>query len=120
MDTSATFFHDATVKDGSSPVTDPITPDRSRLLTTCLLSESALADPEFEKKLAIAETQMIAFHLEDMEVCTAVQRGFYAKGYQRGRLSHLEMPIWLFQRYLAARARGTYPTLDRPAAPSQK
>jgi hypothetical protein len=49
-----------------------------------------------------------------------VQRGFHARGYQRGRLSHLEMPIWLFQRYLAARARGTYPTMDRPAAPAQK
>jgi hypothetical protein len=30
------------------------------------------------------------------------------------------MSVWLFQRYLAARARGTWPTLDRPAAHGQK
>ncbi len=44
----------------------------------------------------------------------------HATGCQRGRLSHLEMPIWLIQRYLAARARGTYPTHDRPPAPGQR
>ncbi len=99
---------------------DPVAPDRSRLLTTCLVNDSAMADPEYDRKLALADKMLVDFHLEDMEVCTAVQRGFYASGYQRGRLSHLEMPIWLFQRYLAARARGTYPTLDRPAALSQK
>ena len=64
--------------------------------------------------------QSVAFHLEDMEVCMAVQRGYYSSGYQRGRLSHLEMPIWLIQRYLAARSRGTWPTMDRQAAVSQR
>ncbi len=99
---------------------EPVTPDRSRLLTTCLISDAALADPRYPEKLAAAERMLVDFHLEDMEVCTAVQRGLYATGYQRGRLSHLEMPVWLFQRYLAARARGTYPTLDRPPAAAQK
>ena len=60
------------------------------------------------------------FHLEDMEVCTAVQRGLYASGWQQGRLSHLEMPVWLFHRYLAARIRGAWPTDDRAAAPGQR
>jgi hypothetical protein len=55
-----------------------------------------------------------------MEVCTAVQRGLYASGWQQGRLSHLEMPVWLFHRYLAARIRGAWPTDDRPAAPGQR
>lgn len=99
---------------------DPLGPDRSRLLTMMMVPESAFADPDYEKKLTLAEQMLVDFHMEDMEVCTAVQRGFFATGYQRGRLSHLEMPIWLIQRYLAARARGTYPTLDRPAAPGQK
>jgi hypothetical protein len=63
---------------------------------------------------------MIEFHLEDMEMCTAIQRGMHSLGAQRGRLSHLEMSVWLLQRYLAARARGTWPTLDQPAAPSQR
>jgi phenylpropionate dioxygenase-like ring-hydroxylating dioxygenase large terminal subunit len=99
---------------------DPISPDRSRLMTAMLINKDAMEDPDYETKIKVAEKMMVDFHLEDMEVCTAVQRGFYAQGYQRGRLSHLEMPIWLFYRYLAARARGTYPTLDRPPAPSQK
>ncbi len=99
---------------------DPITPDRSRLSTTLLVNAEAQADPHFARKLATQEKMLIDFHMEDMEVCTAVQRGYYATGHQRGRLSHLEMPIWLIQRYLAARTRGTYPTLDRPGAPSMR
>jgi len=99
---------------------DPVAPDRSRLLTTMLVNEDALADADYEAKMEVANKMLVDFHLEDMEVCAAVQRGFYAKGYQRGRLSHLEMPIWLIQRYIAARSRGTYPTSDRPAAPSQR
>jgi len=49
------------------------------------------------------------FHLEDMMVNTAVQRGLHSSKVVRGRLSHLEEPIWLIQRYLAARAEGRYP-----------
>jgi hypothetical protein len=30
------------------------------------------------------------------------------------------MPVWLFQRYLAARLRHTWPTFEHPPAPSQK
>jgi phenylpropionate dioxygenase-like ring-hydroxylating dioxygenase large terminal subunit len=99
---------------------DPVSAERSRLLTTCLVNNDALNDPHFARKIAIADKMLVDFHMEDMEVCTAVQRGFYATGYQRGRLSHLEMPIWLIQRYLAARARGTYPAIEQPAAPSQR
>jgi phenylpropionate dioxygenase-like ring-hydroxylating dioxygenase large terminal subunit len=99
---------------------DPLSAERSRLLTTCLVPASARLDPAYDRKMQLAEQMLVDFHLEDMEVCTAVQRGFHARGYQRGRLSHLEMPIWLIQRYLAARARGTYPTHDRPPAPAQR
>jgi hypothetical protein len=99
---------------------DPLSAERSRLLTTCLVPASARQDPAYDRKMQLAEQMLVDFHLEDMEVCTAVQRGFHARGYQRGRLSHLEMPIWLIQRYLAARARGTYPTHDRSPAPAQR
>lgn len=99
---------------------DAITPHRSRLLTTCLVPSYAVQDPNYDEKMQVAEKMLIDFHLEDMEVCTAVQRGFHTKGYQRGRLSHLEMPIWLIQRYLAARSRGTYPATDAPPAPAQR
>jgi phenylpropionate dioxygenase-like ring-hydroxylating dioxygenase large terminal subunit len=99
---------------------DAITPNRSRLLTTCLVPSHAAEDPKYDEKMQVAGKMLVDFHLEDMEVCTAVQRGFHTKGYQRGRLSHLEMPIWLIQRYLAARSQGTYPATDTPPAPAQR
>ena len=99
---------------------DPLSARRSKLLTTCLLPKSARQDEMYASKLERAKKMLVDFHLEDMEVCTAVQRGFETRGYQLGRLSHLEMPIWLIQRYLAARIRDTYPTHDRPAAPPQR
>jgi phenylpropionate dioxygenase-like ring-hydroxylating dioxygenase large terminal subunit len=98
---------------------DPLTADRSRLLTSVLAPKSYRALPQFEKCKETASNAMVEFHLEDMDTCVAVQRGFYASGYQRGRMSHLEMPIWLLQRYLAARSKGLWPTEEMPAAPSQ-
>ena len=40
---------------------------------------------------------------EDMEVCAATQRGMRSDGYKQGRLSHLEEPVWHFQKYMAAK-----------------
>ena len=45
----------------------------------------------------------IKFHLEDMVVCGATQQGMRSLAYKRGRLSHLEEPIWHFQKYLASK-----------------
>jgi hypothetical protein len=45
------------------------------------------------------------FHLEDMEVCGAVQSGLASQAYSPGPLSALEAPIWLFQHYLARQIR---------------
>jgi phenylpropionate dioxygenase-like ring-hydroxylating dioxygenase large terminal subunit len=98
----------------------PLGPNRLKLLTTTLVSPSVLARDNFALLREKATASLIEFHLEDMEVCTAVQRGLYASGWQQGRLSHLEMPVWLFHRYLAARIRGVWPTDDQPAAPSQR
>ena len=98
----------------------PLGPDRLKLLTTTLLAPEALELPNFEKLREQAAEQLTAFHLEDMQVCTAVQRGLYASGWQPGRLSHLEMPLWLFHRYLASRIRGVWPTDDYEPAPSQR
>lgn len=98
----------------------PLAPGRMRLLTTLLVPREVAEDPKYPEWLAQGEPQAVQFHLEDMECCAAVQRGCMAPGFQRGRLSHLEMPIWLFHRYLAARARGTWPAMDRPAAPGQR
>jgi phenylpropionate dioxygenase-like ring-hydroxylating dioxygenase large terminal subunit len=98
----------------------PEGPHRHTLLTTLLVPRATTQLPDFAERLARGTAASVGFHLEDMEMCVGVQRGYYSSGYQRGRLSHLEMPIWLFQRYLAARARGVWPTLDRPAAAAQR
>jgi len=98
---------------------EPIGPDKLKVLTTVLVPKDVKAHPHFEQMLERGAADAVTFHLEDMEVVTAVQRSLYSKGYQRGRLSHLEMPIWLIQRYFAARARGTWPTMDRPGSPGQ-
>ena len=98
----------------------PEGPHRHTLLTTLLVPRSTTELPDFSERLERGAAASVGFHLEDLEMCIGVQRSYYASGYQRGRLSHLEMPIWLFHRYLAARARNTWPTVDRPAASSQR
>lgn len=100
--------------------TTPLGPNSIKLTTTMLVPKSTVKHPGFYDMLQKGISQSVSFHLEDMEVCTAVQRGYYSSGYQRGRLSHLEKPIWFIQRYLAARARGTWPTMDRETSPSQR
>lgn len=99
---------------------EPVAPDRLRLMTTMLVPESTTRHPNFNAMLERGRNEATEFHLEDMEMLSAVQRSMHSDGYQRGRLSHLEMPIWLIQRYLAAKIRGTKPTLDREAAPAQR
>lgn len=99
---------------------EPVEPNRLRLMTSVLVPPSTIAHPDYEHMLKRGRDEATAFHLEDMEMLAAVQRGLHASGYQRGRLSHLEMPIWLIQRYLAAAIRGKRPTWDREVAPSQR
>jgi phenylpropionate dioxygenase-like ring-hydroxylating dioxygenase large terminal subunit len=98
----------------------PEGPHRHTLQTSLLLPRSVSKLPDYEQRHRAAAEASVEFHLEDMEMCAGVQRSYYSSGYQRGRLSHLEMPIWLLQRYLAARARGSWPAMDAPPAPSQR
>ena len=98
----------------------PLGPNRLKLLTTTLFPSAVVAQKNFPLLRDKSAQSLVDFHLEDLEVCTAVQRGLYASCWQPGRLSHLEMPVWLFYRYLAARIRGVWPTDDHPAAPSQR
>lgn len=87
----------------------PDGPDHMTLSTTLLvLPESKLAD-NYEQCLQDAIKSLKQFHLEDMEVCSAVQTGLQSSRYQPGPLSHLEMPIWLFQQYLAQQILATSP-----------
>lgn len=71
------------------------------LRTTMLIHPESKQAEDYEQALAQSIESLNRFHLEDMEVCTAVQAGLHSARYQPGPLSHLEMPIWLFQRYLA-------------------
>ncbi|MES1026476.1 aromatic ring-hydroxylating dioxygenase subunit alpha [Gloeocapsa sp. BRSZ] len=71
------------------------------LHTTLLVTSKSKELPEFDRLLKQEIEALRKFHLEDVEVCTAVQRGLQSSVYSPGPLGHLEMPIWLFQRYLA-------------------
>ncbi|HAC58242.1 MAG: hypothetical protein CMI62_14905 [Parvibaculum sp.] len=87
----------------------PVAADRCLLLTTTLVSKKAKEAPGYAEAL-VSETDMLnTFHSEDMVMNAAVQRGLKSSKVVRGRLSHLEEPVWLIQRYLAARAEGRYP-----------
>ena len=57
----------------------PLGPDRLRLLTTVLLAPEVLELPNYEALRAQIAEQLTTFHLEDMHVCAAVQRGFYGE-----------------------------------------
>lgn len=83
----------------------PDGPQRVKLLTTLLVLPESKRMPDFEQRLA-AEVEMLKkFHAEDMEVCVAVQKGMNSSAYRPGRLSHLEVPIWHIQRFLARQLR---------------
>jgi phenylpropionate dioxygenase-like ring-hydroxylating dioxygenase large terminal subunit len=81
----------------------PTGPETCSLLTTLLVAPGAQTAPDYAARLAQAEQETLAFHLEDMAVCGAMQRGFRARGYTRGNLSLLEEPLLHIQRYLARR-----------------
>ncbi|MEN6543480.1 aromatic ring-hydroxylating dioxygenase subunit alpha [Parvibaculum sp.] len=88
---------------------EPVSASRCRLSTMTLISKEARADPSFDEVIE-AETKMLSdFHAQDMQVNQAVQKGLKSAHVVRGRLSHLEEPVWLIQRYLAARLDGRYP-----------
>ncbi|MCB1098346.1 MAG: Rieske 2Fe-2S domain-containing protein [Verrucomicrobiae bacterium] len=79
----------------------PTGPETCTLMTTMIIPRGASEIPDYEKILEKEIQAGIDFHMEDMEVCAATQRGVKSRGYKPGRLSHLEQPIWHFQKYLA-------------------
>lgn len=92
----------------------PMSADRCKLLTMTLVSRESMSAPDFAETVERERKMLRDFHIEDMLVNTAVQRGLGSAKAVRGRLSHLEEPVWLIQRYLAARARGAYPGQSDP------
>lgn len=91
---------------------EPLEAGRISLRTTLLVSPAAADSPDFVRIIE-QETEMLRqFHLEDMEVCGAVQSGLASQAYSPGPLSALEAPIWLFQRYLARQIRALQPATE--------
>lgn len=87
----------------------PEGPERMRLVTTLLVRPEARRLPDYEQRLGEDLDLLRRFHLEDMEMCTAVQRGMRSIAYRPGPLSHLEKPLWHIQRYLARRIVASSP-----------
>lgn len=86
---------------------EPQSADKMILRTTMLIHpESELTD-NYEETLTEQVELMRKFHMEDMEVCSAVQKGVTSSFYKSGPLSKLEEPIWQLQRYLARNIKAT-------------
>jgi phenylpropionate dioxygenase-like ring-hydroxylating dioxygenase large terminal subunit len=79
----------------------PTGPETCTLMTTMIISKGAKDLANYEDVLKQEVQGGINFHMEDMEVCVATQRGMNSAGHTPGRLSHLEEPIWQFEKYLA-------------------
>ncbi|MCU0794477.1 MAG: aromatic ring-hydroxylating dioxygenase subunit alpha [Akkermansiaceae bacterium] len=83
----------------------PTGPESSSLVTTLFVHPSAMEAPGYQETLEREIQAGIDFHMEDMEMCTATQRGLASAGYAPGRLSHLEETIWQLQRWIAGRIK---------------
>lgn len=83
----------------------PTGPETCSLTTTMLVHPATIEREDYAELYEKEVEAAVNFHLEDMEVCAATQNGMRSSAYEPGRLSHLEEPIWLFQRYLAAKIR---------------
>lgn len=87
----------------------PLGAQKCRLQTMTLLPREVLARPGMADIIEDETKLLRDFHLEDMVVNKAVQEGLNSAYAVRGRLSHLEEPVWLIQRHLAARLADTWP-----------
>lgn len=83
----------------------PTGPETCSLTTTLLVHPATMERADYNELYQSEVEAAINFHLEDMEVCAATQNGMRSGAYEPGRLSHLEEPIWQFQRYLANKIR---------------
>lgn len=83
----------------------PTGPETCSLTTTMLIHPSTKEEKGYDETYESEVAAAIKFHLEDMEVCEATQRGMKSSVATPGRLSHLEEPIWHFQKYLAEKIK---------------
>jgi phenylpropionate dioxygenase-like ring-hydroxylating dioxygenase large terminal subunit len=88
---------------------EPLGPNHTRWWTNMLITKESFELSDYEQRYADEQKMMRDFHVEDMQATESVQRGLESGRAQRGRLSHLDEPVWLIQRWLAARYEGAYP-----------
>jgi phenylpropionate dioxygenase-like ring-hydroxylating dioxygenase large terminal subunit len=84
-----------------SYVLQPQAADRLTIKASMLLTPASKRHPDYPKMLHQEAAAFKRILEEDIEVCTALQGGLASQYYKPGPLSHLEMPVWLFHRYLA-------------------
>ena len=87
----------------------PLGPNRTQWLTTTLITPENRQLDDYDQRIERESKMLRDFHVEDMQVTEAVQRGLESGRATTGRLSHLDEPVWLMQRWLAARHEGAYP-----------
>ncbi|KUF18002.1 aromatic ring-hydroxylating oxygenase subunit alpha [Streptomyces silvensis] len=84
--------------------TGPVTHDA---LVTVLVPAEARRKPDFDGYVAASKEQFEVIQTEDLVAIRGVQRGLATDpAPSGGRFSHLERPLWQFQRYLAERLTG--------------
>ncbi|WP_172383347.1 aromatic ring-hydroxylating dioxygenase subunit alpha [Streptomyces sp. MNP-20] len=90
----------------------PTGPATHDALATVLVPADAADRPGYAAYVAASRRQLELIQEEDLVAVRGVQRGLAAEpGPSGGRFSHLERPLWQFQRYLADRL------VDRSAPP---
>ncbi|MEU6084165.1 aromatic ring-hydroxylating dioxygenase subunit alpha [Streptomyces sp. NPDC047108] len=82
----------------------PTGPDTHDALATVLVPAAAKESAGFEEFVEVSRAQLELVQEEDLCAIRGVQRGLATDpGPSGGRFSHLERPLWQFQRYLAGR-----------------
>ncbi|WP_405533268.1 aromatic ring-hydroxylating dioxygenase subunit alpha [Streptomyces avidinii] len=82
----------------------PTGPDTHDTQITAMVPPGAHSTPGFAESLAAMRAQIAQVQEEDLVAVRGVQRGLASHpAPSNGRFSHLERPLWQFQRYLAER-----------------
>ncbi|WP_051854488.1 aromatic ring-hydroxylating oxygenase subunit alpha [Streptomyces sp. NRRL B-1347] len=85
----------------------PTGPTTHDALVTVLVPADAVDQPDYEAYVAASRQQLELIQEEDLVAIRGVQRGLTTEpAPSGGRFSHLERPLWQFQRYLADRLAG--------------
>lgn len=79
----------------------PTSAGKMTLHTTLLINPKAKQMNNYDEILHEQIELIKKFHLEDVEVVSAMQTGMRSSVYKPGPLNKLEEPIWQFQKYLA-------------------